>query len=296
MKKMRQGKYALVYVDRNESQMRQIVRRLANNKGAMIALGMLVVMVILSALASFIIPYAYDKMDFSVAYLGPSFAHPFGCDDLGRDILSRVIYGARYSLAIGVCSVLLAVLMGCVIGSVAGYFGGWLDNILMRLLDILSALPSMLMAIVISAVLGTGFDKCFLAIAVSTMPQYARILRSQIMSLRSMEYLEAAVSINCSSLRIIVKHIIPNAFSAVLVAATMNVGSAILMAAGLSYIGLGIQPPTPEWGAMLSTARGFMRDYPHMMIFPGLAIMITVLCLNIFGDGLRDAMDPKLKR
>lgn len=280
----------------NESQMSQVLHRLMKDKGVMIALGILGIMIIAAILAPWIIPYPYDQMDFSNAYALPSLAHPFGCDDLGRDILSRIIYGARYSLAIGICSVVLALLMGCVIGAVAGYFGGWLDNILMRLLDILSAIPSTLMAIVISAVLGTGFDKCFLAIAISTMPQYARILRSSIMSLRSMEYLEAAVSINCSNVRIILKHIIPNAFSAVLVAATMNVGSAILMAAGLSYIGLGVQPPAPEWGAMLSTARSYMRDYPHTMIFPGLAIMIAVLCLNIFGDGLRDAVDPKLKK
>lgn len=275
---------------------RQVLKRLARNKAAMLGLIILAAMIIVAAFSPWIMPYPYEALDFTNAFAKPSLSHWFGCDEFGRDILSRLLYGARYSLAIGLLAVLTGALIGIVIGSVTGYFGGNVDNILMRLLDILSAIPSTLMAIVISAVFGPGFSKCILAIAISTMPQYVRVLRGSIMSVRDMEYLEAASSINCNNWRIITRHILPNSFSALLVTATMNVGTAILMAASLSYIGLGVQPPTPEWGAMLSGARGYIRDYPHMVLFPGLAIMVTVLCLNMFGDGLRDAMDPKLKR
>lgn len=281
---------------RAKGQIRQILERLVTNKSAIFGLIILILLIIIAIAAEWIMPYGYDGIDFLNAYASPSSAHWFGCDELGRDIFSRILYGARYSLAIGIISVSLALVMGSVIGAVAGFYGGMVDNVLMRMLDILSAIPSMLMAIVISSVMGPGFDKCFLAIAVSTMPQYARVLRSSIMSLRNMEYLEAAESINCSNKRIILKHIIPNAFSAVLVTATMNVGTGILMAASLSFIGLGVQPPTPEWGAMLAGARAYIRDYPHMIIFPGVAIMATVLSLNMLGDGLRDAVDPKLKK
>ena len=281
---------------RAKGQIRQILERLITNKSSIFGLIILILLIIIAIAAEWIMPYSYDGIDFLNAYASPSSAHWFGCDELGRDIFSRILYGARYSLAIGIISVSLALVMGSVIGAVAGFYGGMVDNVLMRMLDILSAIPSMLMAIVISSVMRPGFDKCFLAIAVSTMPQYARVLRSSIMSLRNMEYLEAAESINCSNKRIILKHIIPNAFSAVLVTATMNVGTGILMAASLSFIGLGVQPPTPEWGAMLAGARSYIRDYPHMIIFPGVAIMATVLSLNMLGDGLRDAVDPKLKK
>lgn len=274
----------------------QVVSRLMENRSAMIGLIILVIMMVLAVFANVIIPYKYDLIDFACAYEKPSLRHLCGCDELGRDILSRLLYGSRYSLAIGIISVGLALVFGSSLGAVAGYFGGLADSLIMRFLDILSAIPSMLMAIVVSAVLGPGFDKCFIAIAISTMPQYARIIRSQILSMRDMEYIEAATSIRCGTSRIILRHIIPNCFSAVLVAATMNVGSGILMAASLSYIGLGVQPPTPEWGAMLAGARAYIRDFPHMIIFPGLAIMVTVLCLNLLGDGLRDAVDPKLKK
>lgn len=283
-------------VIRKKGQGIQVLKRLSKNRTAMAGLFLLLAMIITAVISPRIIPYRYDALDFTRAFALPSREHWFGCDELGRDILSRIMYGARYSLTIGLLAVLAGMLIGTVIGAAAGYFGGSIDNILMRFLDILSAIPGTLMAIVISAVFGPGFGKCILAIAISTMPQYARVLRGSIMSVRDMEYLEAASSINCSSLRIIAKHIFPNAFSALLVTATMNVGTSILMAAGLSYIGLGVQPPAPEWGAMLSGARAYIRDYPHMVLFPGIAIMVTVLCLNMFGDGLRDALDPKLKR
>ena len=182
------------------------------------------------------------------------------------------------------------------IGAITGYFGGTLDTVLMRFLDILEAIPGLLLTICVSAVLGSGFDKTILALAITSIPQYVRLLRAQVFSVRDEEYLEAAESISCSKFRIITRYVLPNSLSPVIVKATMSVAQTILTAASLSYVGLGVQPPTPEWGAMLSAGRAYIRSYPHLIMFPGIFIMITVLGLNLFGDGLRDALDPKLKK
>ena len=282
---------------RPENQALAVIKRMSDNKAAVIGLIVFILLVAMAILAPFIAPYDATAMDFTAMFAKPNAAHWFGCDELGRDILSRVLIGARYSLVIGLGSVGLSIVFGLVLGSLAGFFGGWVDNIIMRFLDIFSSIPGMLMAIVISAVLGSGFFNCILAISVSTMPQYVRILRASIMSIRNMDYLEAASSLyNCSKLRITLRHILPNSLSSLIVTATMGVASAILMAAGLSYVGLGVQPPMPEWGALLSGARSYLRDYPHLVIFPGIVLAITSLCLNMLGDGLRDALDPKLKK
>ena len=181
------------------------------------------------------------------------------------------------------------------IGAIAGYFGGTTDNIVMRIMDVLQAMPGIVLAIAISATLGPGLVNCIIALSISAIPNYARMTRASILNVRKMEYLEAAASINCSNLRIIVKHVLPNALSPLIVQSTMGIAGTIMNAAMLSFIGLGVQPPTPEWGAMLSAGRGYLRDYPHLCLFPGITIMITVLSLNMLGDGLRDALDPKLK-
>ena len=280
---------------KKKSELMRILRQLAKNKLAVLGLAIMVIEIVLALLAPKIIPYDYTAMDMSVMFAKPSLAHLFGCDDMGRDIFSRVLYGARYSITMGVAAIALATVIGCAIGAVAGYFGGWVDNIVMRALDVVQAIPSMLMMIVISAVLGPGFFNTIFAMAFGYIAGMARMLRAQMLKERNNEYIEAAVSINCSRLRIIVSHLIPNCMSPIIVQATMGVAQAITLAAGLSFIGLGIQPPTPEWGAMLSGARQFMRQAPHLVIFPGLAIAITVLSLNLMGDGLRDALDPKLK-
>lgn len=280
---------------KKKSELMRILRQLAKNKLAVLGLAIMVIEIVLALLAPKIIPYDYTAMDMSVMFAKPSWAHLFGCDDMGRDIFSRVLYGARYSITMGVAAVALATVVGCAIGAVAGYFGGWVDNIIMRGLDVVQAIPSMLMMIVISAVLGPGFFNTIFAMAFGYIAGMARMLRAQMLKERNNEYIEAAVSINCSRFRIIVSHLIPNCMSPIIVQATMGVAQAITLAAGLSFIGLGIQPPTPEWGAMLSGARQFMRQAPHLVIFPGLAIAITVLALNLMGDGLRDALDPKLK-
>ncbi|MBQ9326476.1 MAG: ABC transporter permease [Clostridia bacterium] len=283
--------------NRPENQAVAVLKRMANNKAAIVGLIVFLLLVLVAILAPWIAPYDSTVMDFTAMFAKPNAAHWFGCDELGRDILSRILVGSRYSLVIGLGSVGLSIVFGLILGSLAGFFGGWVDNLIMRFLDIFSSIPGMLMAIVISAVLGSGFFNCILAISVSTMPQYVRILRASIMSIRNMDYLEAASSLyNCSKLRITVKHILPNSLSSLIVTATMGVASSILMAAGLSYVGLGVQPPMPEWGAILSGARSYLRDYPHMVVFPGLILAITSLSLNMLGDGLRDALDPKLKK
>ena len=280
---------------RKNSEFLRVLRQLCKNRMAMLGLIILLIEVVLAILAPVIAPYDYTKMDVMNMFAKPSAEHWFGCDDLGRDIFSRVLIGARYSLSCGILATALAVVLGMAIGAVAGFFGGKVDNIVMRALDIVQAIPGMLMMIVISAVLGPGFFNTIIAMAFGSIPGMARMLRAQMLKVRENEYIEAAVSINCSKLRIVMSHLIPNCMSPMIVQATMGVAQTITLAAGLSFIGLGIQPPIPEWGAMLSHARQFIRQSPHLVIFPGLAIAITVLALNMMGDGLRDALDPKLK-
>lgn len=280
---------------RKNSEFLRVLRQLSKNKAAMLGLIIFVVEVIVAILAPLIAPYDYSMMDMMNCFATPSLAHPFGCDDMGRDIFSRVLIGARYSISSGVLAVGFALVIGMAIGAVAGFFGGWVDNLVMRLLDVIQAIPGMVMMIVISAVLGPGFVNTIIAMAFGSIPGMARMLRAQMLKVRENEYIEAAVSINCSKLRIVMSHLLPNCMSPMIVQATMGVAQTITLCAGLSFIGLGVQPPTPEWGAMLAAARQFIRQAPHLVIFPGVAIAITVLALNLMGDGLRDALDPKLK-
>ena len=278
---------------KKNSEFVRVMKQMSKNKLAMLGLAIFIVEVVLAILAPYISPYSYTKMDMTACFATPSATHFFGCDDMGRDIFSRVLYGARYSISIGILAVLFSVVIGCAIGAVAGYFGGQVDNIIMRLLDIIQAIPGMM--IVISAVLGPGYLNTIIAMSFGSIPGMARMLRAQMLKERTNEYIEAATSINCSTFRIIFHHLIPNCLSPIIVQATMGVGQTITLAAGLSFIGLGVQPPIPEWGAMLSASRQFMRQAPHLVVFPGLAIAVTVLALNLMGDGLRDALDPKLK-
>ena len=281
---------------KSESNFRRVLRQLSYNRGAMIGAAILLIEVILAILAPWIAPYDYNKIDILNAMQGPSAAHWFGTDDMGRDILSRILIGSRYSLSLSILAVLFGLLLGCVVGSIAGYFGGKVDNIIMRVLDIIQSLPSMVLVIVLSAVLGSGFFNTILALSIGGIPGSARLLRAQMLKVRENEYIEAARSINCSKFRIVVKHLLPNSFSPMIVSSTMGVASMLVSAAGLSFLGLGVQPPAPEWGAILSSSRQFIRNSPYMALFPGLAIASTVLSLNMMGDGLRDALDPKLKR
>ena len=272
-----------------------IIKRLFKSKLAVIAAIILLIFILVAIFAPLIMPYRYDALNPAIKNQGPSAAHLLGTDDMGRDILSRIMYGGRYSLTISIIAVFAAIIMGIIIGSIAGFFGGMVDNILMRILDVFQAIPDMILTIAISAALGSGFDKTVMALAISRIPNFARILRANMMTVRTREYVEAAEAIGCSKFRRILKHVLPNSWTPLIVAGTMQIASVILSLAALSYIGLGIQQPLPEWGSMLSAARSHIRDYPYQLIFPGLAIAICVLCLNLLGDGLRDALDPKLK-
>lgn len=240
-------------------------------------------------------PYGFNDMDLATINSGPSLRHPCGTDSLGRDLMTRLAYGGRYSLALGIFTSFLGNMTGVILGSFAGYFEGKTEYIVMRIMDIWTSIPGMLLCILISATLGSGFFFTVLALAVGTVPNAVRLTRAQIMRERGKEYLEAAQSINCRKIKIMFKHLLPNVIAPVIVCMTMNIGMTITMAAALSYIGLGVQPPTPEWGAMLSAGRNYIRTFPHLIMFPGILIALTVLCINLLGDGLRDALDPKLR-
>lgn len=275
---------------------RSIMRSLCKSPLAMFGLTVVVILVLCAIFAGKIAPYGYAKQNLMNAYEPPSAQHWFGTDEFGRDIFSRVVYGARISLFVGFIAVGIALFFGGTLGAVAGYYGGRLDNVIMRAMDVLLSIPSTVLAISIAAALGPGLFNLMIAVGISSTPAYARVMRGSVLSVRSQEFVEAARSVGSSDARIILQHIIPNCMAPVIVQSTLGVASAILSAAGLSFIGLGIQPPVPEWGAMLSGARGYIRDYPYMTLFPGLAIMVTIMALNFLGDGLRDALDPKLKR
>ena len=280
---------------KSRSQFMTVMKSLSRNKMAVLGLIILLLLVIMGIFADFIAPYGYAEMDWKNAFQHPSAKHWFGTDEFGRDIFSRIVYGARTSLLVGFVSVGIAVLVGGALGAIAGYYGKRVDNVIMRLMDVLLAIPQTLLAIAIVAALGTGLTNLMIAVGVSSVPTYARIVRASVITIREEEYIEAAKASGTSNAKIIVKHILPNCVAPVIVQVTLGMAGAILTAAGMSFIGLGIQPPNAEWGNMLSTGRDYIRGYSYMTIFPGLAIVITVLSLNLLGDGLRDALDPKLR-
>lgn len=280
---------------RKKSKLYEIWRQLKKNKLAVVALVVLVLLFLVAILAPVIAPYSYKEQNAKMKNAGPSAAHPLGNDRLGRDILSRLIYGARPSLQMGVVAVLIAATIGIAIGSVAGYFGGWVDNLSMRLLDIYQAVPMFLLCVALAAILGPSLRNAIIALGIGTVPGYARIMRASVLTVREKEYVEAARAIGESNGKIIMKHIIPNAIGPLIVQITMGVGACILAGSALSFIGLGVQPPIPEWGALISDARDTMRQYPTHALYPGICVMISVLACNLLGDGLRDALDPRLK-
>ncbi len=270
--------------------------RFRRNKTAMLGLMIIIVMVFITLFVSLFCDYSNAiTNDVAHKYQPPSAEHPFGTDLLGRDILWRTLFGARISLLCGLASVLLGMLVGIAVGSVSGYYGGLVDMILMRLMDVLLAIPAILLCIAIVAAWGGSMVDLVIALAIALVPNFARIVRASILSVKSMDYIEAAHVYGASNLHIILRHIIPNAMAPVIVQATLAIGAAILAIAGLSYLGLGVTPPTPEWGYILSEAQSSLRYHPYQMIAPGLALVSTVMAFNLFGDGLRDALDPKLK-
>lgn len=279
----------------SNGQAAMVMRSLKRNKMAMAGLVILILLILAAVFADFIAPYGYEEQNLQEAYQSPSMQHFFGTDEFGRDIFSRIIYGSRISLIIGFVSVGIALVIGFLIGAAAGFYGGGIDNALMRCMDILLAIPQTLLAIAIVASLGTGMSKLMIAVGLAAIPSYARIVRASVMTIRGEEFIEAARASGTSDGKIILKHIVPNCLAPVIVQVTLGIANAIMSAAALSFIGIGIQPPVPEWGAMLSGGRDYIRGYAYMTMFPGIAIIITVLSLNLLGDGLRDALDPKLK-
>lgn len=282
-------------VIKKQSQFHEVVGRFVKNKMAVLSFFVIVALVLVAIFADKIAPYGWDDQDLNRAFLYPCKEFLLGTDNYGRDILSRLIYGARYSLSVGLISVTFSCLIGVILGCIAGFYNQVVDNFIMRVVDVLLAIPNILLALSIAAALGPGLLNLIIAVGIGSIPGYARIVRAQILSVKQMEYIEAARSIGASDFRLITKHILPNCLAPIIVQATMSIAIAILSAASLSFLGLGITPPTPEWGSMLSAGRAFMRDFWPIVTFPGLMIMITVFAFNILGDGLRDALDPKLK-
>ena len=256
---------------------------------------LIVTLALIAVLAPVIAPANPLKQVLSTRLKPPSAAHWLGTDQLGRDVLSRMIYGARISLTIGIVVVGLAASLGTLVGLVAGYTGGWLDEGLMRLTDVFFAFPALILAMAISGALGPSLTNAMIAIAVVTWPVYARLVRAQVLSLREREYVEASRSLGASAERIVWHHILPNTLAPLLVQASFDMGAAILSAAGLSFIGFGTQPPTAEWGVMISEGRNYIATQPWLSLFPGVAILLTVAAFNLIGDGLRDALDPRLR-
>ena len=282
---------------KSQSQFMDTFKRLCRNKTAVIGL----IIVIALALIALLSPVFYDydsqiiKTNYSAALQGPSAEHWFGTDEMGRDIFNRVMYGSTTSLSIGLVTVIVALSGGLLLGATAGYYGGKVDMIIMRIMDIFLAVPGTLLAICIVASLGNSIMNLVIAQAVSSIPSFSRVVRGAVITARDAEYVEAARAIGAKDARIIFKDVLPNSLAPIIVQTTLQVASVILSIAGLSFIGLGIPAPRPEWGAMLSASRAYIRDYSYMCLFPGLAIMTTILSLNLLGDGLRDALDPRLR-
>lgn len=278
------------------SQLLEVLKHLYDNKAAFAGLIILLIVVIIAIIGPYIAPYDYAQPDANAKFVSPCLEHLFGTDHMGRDVFSRILVGARYSLLIGIGSALMGCILGMLVGAVSGFFGGVVDQIIMRVCDIIKSVPGMILNIALSYVLGSGVFNTILALGIGGIAASARLMRNSVLKVRKTEYLDAASTTNCSSLRIILKHVIPNAYSPIVVQASMGVGVRIIDAAGLSFLGLGVQPPMAEWGAMLTAGRNYIFSAPYLCIIPGLCIMVVVLALNLLGDGLRDAMDPKLKR
>ncbi|MCD8240307.1 MAG: ABC transporter permease [Oscillospiraceae bacterium] len=280
---------------RKQSQVKEVMKRLFRDRLAVVGMVIFAIYVLIAIFAPILTPYNYAEFSLVEKNQGMSWAHICGTDQYGRDIFSRLLYGTRYSLLLGLGAVVIGLALGIILGCVAGYFGGWVETLIMRGCDVVQSIPGMLLAVIISVSLGIGVMQTIVALGIGRIALCCRMIRAQFLSQRKLEYVEAAQATNCSKARLMFVHILPNTISPLIVSSTMGVGGTIMMAANLSFIGLGVQEPTPEWGAMLSGAQSLMRHYPYQVIIPGLFMAIFVLSLNLFGDGLRDALDPKLK-
>ncbi len=281
---------------KRHGQWQDTLRRLFRNKLAVV--GLVIVFVILFGVifADFLTPYSYDKQDYGSRFMMPCAEHLFGTDNFGRDLFTRVLYGGRISLLVALLSLVISTVIGVFLGATAGYFGGKYELFVMRLMDIIMAIPGLLLAVAISAGLGTGIFNTALAISIAGIPPTVRMLRATVLQIRDEEYVEAARATGATDMRIIFHHVLPNTIAPLIVDSTLRIGINILQISSLSFVGLGIQPPTPEWGSILSAGRAYIQDFWPLITFPGIAIMLTLLGFNLLGDGLRDALDPRLKR
>lgn len=281
---------------KKRSQFVEISRRFVKRKISFIGLIIVILLIIMAVFADFIAPYDFSAQDLANRLQFPSAEHWFGTDNFGRDILTRMIYGGRTSLLVSLLGCAISVVAGAIIGAVSGYYSGKIDVLLMRLMDILNAIPGTLLAVVISASLGTGTWQTAIAVSIGGIAPCARMLRASVLSIRTQEFVEAATAYGSKDRRIIFKHVVPNCLAPLIVDTTLRLGGNIMMISGLSFIGLGVQPPAAEWGAMLNAGRPYIRDFYPLITFPGLAILLAMLGFNLFGDGLRDALDPKQKQ
>ena len=279
------------------SPVREVMSLLVRNKAAMAGLIFLILLVGVSLSADLLFDYESQVVEQNISerLQWPSVEHPFGTDEYGRDLLARVVHGSRLSLSVSFVSVLASLIIGGILGAVSGYYGGLLDEIIMRITDIFLAIPMTLLAMVIVAALGASTTNLIISLSLSAVPTFARIVRSSVLTVREVEYIEAAGAIGAKDGTIIFSHILPNCIGPIIVQTTLRVAAMISNTAGLSFLGLGVQAPAPEWGALLSAGRNYIRDYSYLTFIPGLAIMLTILALNLLGDGLRDALDPRLK-
>ncbi len=272
-----------------------VIRGLKKNKTAILGLVLIALLIVLAFIGPSVSPYHPLIPEPLNRLKGPSWGHPFGTDSLGRDILSRIIYGSRISIIIGLIAVSISLIPGTILGLLSGFYGKWVDDPIMRSMDIMLAFPAILLAIFITAILGPSLFNTMVAVGIVYIPHFARVVRSSVLSLKEQLFIEAVRAVGGSDLRIIALHILPNTIPPIIVYATLGMGTAVLQAAALGFLGLGAQPPTPEWGAMLSEGRQYIQNAPHVAAFPGLAIFVLVLGFNLFGDGLRDLLDPSLK-
>lgn len=288
---------AIVKKYKKTNQLKEIMSQLIKNKAAMAGLVFLMALIVISLSADLLFDYDTQVIEQNISQRlqWPSLAHLFGTDEYGRDLLARVVHGSRLSLFVSFISVIISLVAGGILGAVSGYYGGFVDNVIMRITDIFLAVPMTLLAIVIVAALGANTTNLIISLSLSAVPTFARIVRGSVLTVREVEYVEAAGAIGARDWTIIFSHILPNCFGPIIVQTTLRVAAMISNTAALSFLGLGVQAPAPEWGALLSAGRNYIRDYSYLTFIPGLAIMLTILALNLLGDGLRDALDPRLK-
>jgi peptide/nickel transport system permease protein len=284
-------------IKKKQNPTKEVIIRLIRNKSAIIGIILFTIIALLSLFAPLMVDYYEDCLaqNLSQRFLPPSSEHWFGTDAFGRDVFARIIYGGRISISLGLISTIISMLIGGTFGVLAGYYGKKTDEIIMRIMDSIMAIPGIIFALAIVAALGPEIKNLIIAVLIMQIPSFARVTKSAVLGVARAEYIEAAKTYAASPLRIIIKYVLPNSLGPVIVHASMSVAMMIMAMAGLSFIGMGVQPPTPEWGLMLSEAKEYIRYMPRLMFYPGAAIIITALSLNLFGDGLRDALDPKLK-